>query len=181
MGFPPISRTFAKNRVLPQIRRGSDPCSPTGEEGGARWLDSSALHLALHGGEDYELLFTASPRTKISAKIAGVPVQVIGGMKARRKGKPLIEITATDGRALRSTQAAGSISASLKLNWMKLLFVCSGNRLRSATAEAVFLRWTGLEAMSAGTSSDAGNPNLTGFAGVGPTSTSSWRTFIAGS
>jgi predicted protein tyrosine phosphatase len=41
---------------------------------------------------------------------------------------------------------------------MKLLFVCSGNRLRSPTAEAVFSALDGLEAMSAGTSSDAGNP-----------------------
>jgi thiamine-monophosphate kinase len=61
------------------------------------WI-SSALHLALHGGEDYELLFTASPRVRIPAKIAGVPIHVIGGMKSRRRGKPLIEITARDGK-----------------------------------------------------------------------------------
>ena len=61
------------------------------------WIPS-ALHLALHGGEDYELLFTASPRARVPAKIAGVPIHVIGGMKPRRKGKPLIEITARDGK-----------------------------------------------------------------------------------
>jgi thiamine-monophosphate kinase len=60
------------------------------------WIPS-ALHLALHGGEDYELLFTASPRTKVPAKIAGVPVHAIGLMKAHRKGKPLIEMTGSDG------------------------------------------------------------------------------------
>ncbi len=40
---------------------------------------------------------------------------------------------------------------------MKLLFVCSGNRLRSPTAEAVFSALDGFEATSAGTSSDADN------------------------
>jgi thiamine-monophosphate kinase len=39
---------------------------------------TSTLHLALHGGDDYELLFTASPRTKIPARIAGVRVTRIG-------------------------------------------------------------------------------------------------------
>ncbi len=61
------------------------------------WIPS-ALHLALHGGEDYELLFTASPRTKIPAKIAGAPVRAIGRMKTHRKGKPLIEMAGTDGK-----------------------------------------------------------------------------------
>ena len=61
------------------------------------WIPS-ALHLALHGGEDYELLFTAPPRVKVPRKIAGVPVHLIGGMKRHRKGKPLIEITARDGK-----------------------------------------------------------------------------------
>jgi thiamine-monophosphate kinase len=61
------------------------------------WIPS-ALHLALHGGEDYELLFTASPRTKIPAKIAGVPVYPIGRMKAQRKGRPMIEMIEHDGK-----------------------------------------------------------------------------------
>jgi thiamine-monophosphate kinase len=60
------------------------------------WIPS-ALHLALHGGEDYELLFTASPRMRVPAKIGGVPIHLIGGMKPHRKGRPLIEITARDG------------------------------------------------------------------------------------
>jgi thiamine-monophosphate kinase len=36
------------------------------------------LKLALHGGEDYELLFTASKNARIPASIAGVPVTRIG-------------------------------------------------------------------------------------------------------
>ena len=37
----------------------------------------------------------------------------------------------------------------------KLLFVCSENRLRSATAEAVFSEYEGVEAIGAGTNKDA--------------------------
>jgi predicted protein tyrosine phosphatase len=41
---------------------------------------------------------------------------------------------------------------------MRLLFVCSRNRLRSPTAEAVFSDYEDVEALSAGTSSDAETP-----------------------
>jgi thiamine-monophosphate kinase len=37
-----------------------------------------ALDLALHGGEDYELLFTAPARKPIPARLAGVPIHRIG-------------------------------------------------------------------------------------------------------
>jgi len=40
----------------------------------------------------------------------------------------------------------------------KLLFVCSENRLRSPTAEAVFSEYEGVEAIGAGTNSDAETP-----------------------
>lgn len=38
---------------------------------------------------------------------------------------------------------------------LRVLFVCSGNRLRSPTAEAVFADWPGVAALSAGTAPDA--------------------------
>ena len=38
----------------------------------------ATLELALHGGEDYELLFTAPPRTRVPEAIAGVRVTRIG-------------------------------------------------------------------------------------------------------
>jgi predicted protein tyrosine phosphatase len=37
----------------------------------------------------------------------------------------------------------------------KLLFICSRNRLRSPTAEAIFAEYTGLEVESAGLATDA--------------------------
>ena len=44
----------------------------------------ATIEQALHGGEDYELLFTASPRAKVPIAIAGVPVTEIGWMTRER-------------------------------------------------------------------------------------------------
>lgn len=41
---------------------------------------------------------------------------------------------------------------------MNLLFVCSENRLRSPTAEAVFCKYAGVNAIGAGTNGDAETP-----------------------
>jgi predicted protein tyrosine phosphatase len=41
---------------------------------------------------------------------------------------------------------------------MRVLFVCSQNRLRSPTAEAVFAAYEGLETLSAGVDADAVTP-----------------------
>jgi thiamine-monophosphate kinase len=43
------------------------------------------LWFALHGGEDYELLFTASPKKRVPARIAGVAVREIGITTGGRK------------------------------------------------------------------------------------------------
>jgi thiamine-monophosphate kinase len=44
-----------------------------------------ALELALHGGEDYELLFTAPRNRTIPSRIAGVPITQIGRITRARK------------------------------------------------------------------------------------------------
>jgi thiamine-monophosphate kinase len=49
---------------------------------GRRTVD---LRFALHGGEAYELLFTARERTKVPAKLSGVPVTCIGEITRRQK------------------------------------------------------------------------------------------------
>jgi thiamine-monophosphate kinase len=50
----------------------------------------NALQYALHGGEDYELLFTSSQAARMPRKIAGVPVTRIGKIIASRRGKSRI-------------------------------------------------------------------------------------------
>jgi thiamine-monophosphate kinase len=45
----------------------------------------NSLDLALHGGEDYELLFTAGKKAKIPKSIAGVSITLIGEITRDRK------------------------------------------------------------------------------------------------
>ncbi len=45
-----------------------------------------------------------------------------------------------------------------KICEMNLLFICSENRLRSPTAEAVFSKYEGINAIGAGTNADAETP-----------------------
>jgi thiamine-monophosphate kinase len=55
------------------------------------------LEQALHGGEDYELLFTASPEARVPRSIAGVPVTRIGRTLRPRKGRPAVALVAANG------------------------------------------------------------------------------------
>jgi thiamine-monophosphate kinase len=50
----------------------------------------ATLEQALHGGEDYELLFTASPKTKVPSQVGGVLTHAIGRMKKRGKGPQVV-------------------------------------------------------------------------------------------
>jgi thiamine-monophosphate kinase len=72
------------------------------ESGVAAEVDASTLPIhrgttleqALHGGEDYELLFTASAKTHIPRTIAGVTVTRIGKILPRRSGRALVTLVA---------------------------------------------------------------------------------------
>jgi thiamine-monophosphate kinase len=79
------------------------------ESGVAAEVDAAALPMAvgatleqaLHGGEDYELLFTAGPHVRVPRALAGVRVTRIGRVLRRRSGKPAITLLKADGlRAL---------------------------------------------------------------------------------
>jgi thiamine-monophosphate kinase len=57
----------------------------------------AALRAALHGGEDYELLFTAPASLLMPTSLAGVPITRIGSVKKRRTGRPLMTMLTPDG------------------------------------------------------------------------------------
>jgi len=75
------------------------------ESGVAAEVDAAALpvHPAatlkqeLHGGEDYELLFTASPSTRVPRSLAGVPVTRIGNIVRRRASRPQVALMTARG------------------------------------------------------------------------------------
>jgi thiamine-monophosphate kinase len=56
------------------------------------------LQLALHGGEDYELLFTASKRASVPTKIAGIKITEIGEIRNRSNYSTAIQILGENGK-----------------------------------------------------------------------------------
>ena len=58
---------------------------------------SASLAQALHGGEDYELLFTAPPSARVPRRIAGVPVTQIGRISRARAGRPPVTLLTASG------------------------------------------------------------------------------------
>jgi thiamine-monophosphate kinase len=63
-------------------------------------LASGRLALALHGGEDYELLFTAPPSAKLPRTLAGVPLTEIGRITRRSLRRPVITLESATGSQL---------------------------------------------------------------------------------
>jgi thiamine-monophosphate kinase len=64
----------------------------------------ATLEQAVHGGEDYELLFTARPETVMPSQLGGVLVHAVGRMKKRGRG-PLVQMSYRTGK--RTALAAG--------------------------------------------------------------------------
>jgi thiamine-monophosphate kinase len=57
----------------------------------------AGLAQALHGGEDYELLFTAPPTARLPRAIAGVPLTRIGRITKPRRGQPAVALLTSEG------------------------------------------------------------------------------------
>jgi thiamine-monophosphate kinase len=75
------------------------------ESGVAAEVDAALLPIglganlaqALHGGEDYELLFTAPPAARLPRAIAGVSVTRIGRILRSRAGRPTMKLISPQG------------------------------------------------------------------------------------
>jgi thiamine-monophosphate kinase len=75
------------------------PLHPLAVLAAERGWTASAQGLALHGGEDYELLFTAAPAARVPRQIAGVPVTCIGAMQAPARRRPRMQLRSAGGKA----------------------------------------------------------------------------------
>jgi thiamine-monophosphate kinase len=76
-----LARLCAESKVRAEIDAEHLPLAP-----------GVTLDEALHGGDDYELLFTAPTKAKITAEIAGVRVTEIGRMLPLRAGRAAITL-----------------------------------------------------------------------------------------
>lgn len=94
-----------ESNLAAAIDAASLPIHPLAKEEPA----SERLRLALHGGEDYELLFTASPDVTMPQRIAGVPITCIGTMQKRTRRSPRVSLAEQmDGRTrIRPLPAGG--------------------------------------------------------------------------
>jgi thiamine-monophosphate kinase len=59
----------------------------------------TTLKDALHGGDDYELLFTADAGARVPRRIVGVAVHRIGRMLRHQAGRPLMMLVVDGGRS----------------------------------------------------------------------------------
>ncbi|WP_420239366.1 thiamine-phosphate kinase [Telmatobacter bradus] len=72
-----LARLCAASGVAAEVDAARLPIAP-----------GASISQALDGGEDYELLFTARPTTRLPRAIAGVPLTCIGRILAPRKHQP---------------------------------------------------------------------------------------------
>lgn len=81
-----LAHLCEESGVAAEIEAGLLPLAPT-----------ATLAQALHGGEDYELLFTAPATARLPRTIAGVPVTRIGRIAKRRHGRPAVTLLNPQG------------------------------------------------------------------------------------
>jgi thiamine-monophosphate kinase len=84
-----LSHICEESRVGAQINEQAVPRARIGKQ-----PQTVALDFALHSGDDYELLFTARPRTRVPRSIAGVPLTEIGEITRNKR----LSLVGEDGR-----------------------------------------------------------------------------------
>jgi thiamine-monophosphate kinase len=100
--------------VNAEIEHAALPIHPLALRQGA----DAALKAALHGGEDYELLFAAPASVRMPSSIAGVRVTRIGTLTKQRAGQPLMTLLAPDG-SLKTLELGGWEHFSIAKNIAK--------------------------------------------------------------
>ncbi len=82
------------SRVSAEVEQAALPIHPLARALGP----AAALKAALHGGEDYELLFAAPASMRLPSSLAGVPVTQIGTVTPLRSGRPCMTLVEPDGK-----------------------------------------------------------------------------------
>jgi thiamine-monophosphate kinase len=94
-----LGRLCSASGTGAEVRAAALPVRP-GTVRAARLLSRDPTEAALHGGEEYELLFTAKPRdanrVEATGRRLGLPVTAIGAIAPRRAG---VRVVGGDGRS----------------------------------------------------------------------------------
>jgi thiamine-monophosphate kinase len=101
-----LTHVCEESGVAAELDAEAIPVHALAMEAERRGWAASALELALHGGEDYELLFTAGPEVRVPGKMAGIAVHRIGRVVRRKRSGALVMLRGVDG-SVRSVQAKG--------------------------------------------------------------------------
>jgi thiamine-monophosphate kinase len=86
-----LAHLCAESGVGAEVEEAALPVHPLA----AKLEDGRALQLALHGGEDYELLFAAPASVRMPRRLAGVAITRIGRLVRREAAMTLVR---ADGR-----------------------------------------------------------------------------------
>ena len=79
--------------VAAEVEQSAIPLHPLACKSG----EEAALHFALHGGEDYELLFAAPASTRMPRQLAGIPITRIGQFTRPQPKQPLMTLLLPSG------------------------------------------------------------------------------------
>jgi thiamine-monophosphate kinase len=88
-----LAHLCSASGVAAEIRLAALPIHPLAR----RLRAKQARHAALHGGEDYELLFTASPKVTLPKTLGGVRLTRIGTIVRASQRRPQIVAIAANG------------------------------------------------------------------------------------
>jgi thiamine-monophosphate kinase len=88
-----LAHLCASSNVAAELERSAIPLHPLTR----RLSPEAALNLALHGGEDYELLFSAPASTRVPRELAGIPVTRIGCFVRKHVKRPRMTLLEPDG------------------------------------------------------------------------------------
>jgi len=94
-----------ESRLAAELDAAAIPVHPLALQAESDGWVPSAITLALHGGEDYELLFTAPKWSRVPRRIAGVNIHPIGQMQPKRPRQPRLVLRERDGH--KTALAAG--------------------------------------------------------------------------
>ena len=101
-----LTHLCEESGVAAEVDAEAVPVHALAREAERKGWTASAMELALHGGEDYELLFAAGTEARVPKSVAGVGIYRIGRMVRRKARGPRVMMRDGNGR-VRAVEASG--------------------------------------------------------------------------